>query len=232
MVNFVYIEVLNAACYLYKLTLRVFFSENLVRLAFQCLQLVVTDFLPLMPWRCLPLTVASAAKFGSQTQELNISLTAIGLMWNVSDYFYQNQDRLRSSLSNDAGPAFPAFPGLPNMPPFDKLWMCLYARLGDLCVDSRPAVRKSSGQTLFSTIAAHGSLLHNSTWQAVLWQVLFPLLDKVRQLSASASTEKVDEAGNILIHHSRNTHQKQWAETQVRTNRPFLFTFIYSYPYF
>lgn len=57
-----------------------FFSEHLVRLAFQCLQLVVTDFLPLMPWGCLPLTVDTAAKFGSQTQELNISLTAIGLM--------------------------------------------------------------------------------------------------------------------------------------------------------
>lgn len=44
---------------------------------------------------------------------------------------------------------------------------------GDLCVDSRPAVRKSAGQTLFSTIAAHGALLHNQTWQAVLWQVRF-----------------------------------------------------------
>ncbi len=40
--------------------------------------------------------------------------------------------------------------------------------------------RKSAGQTLFSTIAAHGSLLAKQTWQAVLWQVLFPLLDKVR----------------------------------------------------
>ncbi|XP_047499034.1 protein MON2 homolog isoform X3 [Penaeus chinensis] len=191
-------------------------SEHLVRLAFQCLQLVVTDFLPLMPWACLPLTVDTAAKFGSQTQELNISLTAIGLMWNISDYFYQNQEKLRASLTSD-NQVFPDFPGVPNMPPFDKLWMCLYARLGDLCVDSRPAVRKSAGQTLFSTIAAHGALLHNQTWQAVLWQVLFPLLDKVRQLSDSASTDKVDQGGNILIHHSRNTQQKQWAETQVLT---------------
>ena len=31
--------------------------------------------------------------------------------------------------------------------------------------------RKSAGQTLFSTIAAHGSLLATQTWQAVLWQV-------------------------------------------------------------
>ena len=40
-----------------------------------------------------------------------------------------------------------------------------------MCVDPRPAVRKSSGQTLFSTIAAHGVLLQHSTWQTVIWQV-------------------------------------------------------------
>ncbi|KAJ8951458.1 hypothetical protein NQ318_006891 [Aromia moschata] len=89
------------------------------------------------------------------------------------------------------------------MPSFDKLWM--------------PAVRKSAGQTLFSTISAHGGLLKQPTWQAILWQVLFPLLDKVRSLSNSASSEKVDAGGNILIHHTRNTAQKQWAETQVLT---------------
>ncbi|KAG5311481.1 MON2 protein, partial [Acromyrmex insinuator] len=192
-------------------------GEALVRIAFQCLQLVVTDFLPVMPWRCLPLCVDTAAKFGSQTQELNISLTAVGLMWNISDYFYQNQEKLCICLRGDSSSVFPDFPGTTNMPSFDKLWMCLYARLGDLCVDSRPAVRKSASQTLFSTISAHGSLLHQPTWQAVLWQVLFPLLDKVRSLSNSASSEKVDTSGNILIHHSRNTAQKQWAETQVLT---------------
>ncbi|KAK9890442.1 hypothetical protein WA026_010528 [Henosepilachna vigintioctopunctata] len=191
-------------------------GENLIRIAFQCLQLVITDFLPVMPWRCLPLCVDTVAKFGSQTQELNISLTAVGLMWNISDYFFQNQGKLSQTLTDDIT-VLPDFPGTLNMPSFDKLWMCLYARLGELCVDSRPAVRKSAGQTLFSTISAHGSLLKQSTWQAILWQVLFPLLDKVRTLSNSASSEKVDAGGNILIHHSRNTAQKQWAETQVLT---------------
>lgn len=191
-------------------------GEPLIRTAFQCLQLVVTDFLPVMPWRCLPLCVNTAAKFGSQMQELNISLTAVGLMWNISDYFNQNQDKLSQSANEDLS-ALPDFPHTLNIPPFDKLWMCLYARLGELCVDPRPAVRKSAGQTLFSTITAHGNLLNPPTWQAVLWQVLFPLLDKVRTASSSASSEKVDTSGNILIHHSRNTAQKQWAETQVLT---------------
>ncbi|ERL84532.1 hypothetical protein D910_01962, partial [Dendroctonus ponderosae] len=191
-------------------------GENLIRIAFQCLQLVITDFLPVMPWRCLPQCVDTVAKFGSQTQELNISLTSVGLMWNICDYFHQNQGKLSQTLIDDAT-VLPDFPGTLDMPSFDKLWMCLYARLGELCVDSRPAVRKSAGQTLFSTISAHGGLLKQTTWQVMIWQVLFPLLDKVKRLSNSASSEKVDAGGNILIHHSRNTAQKQWAETQVLT---------------
>jgi len=58
-----------------------------------------------------------------------------------------------------------------GLPAFDALWMDLYSRLSDLCVDQRPAVRKSAGQTLFSMIAAHGAMLEKSSWQTVLWKV-------------------------------------------------------------
>lgn len=148
--------------------------------------------------------------------KLKFNIQISSFQWNISDYFNQNQDKLSQAVSEDQT-LLPDFPGTLAIPHFDKLWMCLFARLADLCVDSRPAVRKSAGQTLFSTISAHGSLLMPPTWQSVLWQVLFPLLDKVRSLSSSASSEKVDTTGNILIHHSRNTAQKQWAETQVLT---------------
>jgi hypothetical protein len=67
--------------------------------AFQCLQLVVTDFLPVMPWRCLPLCVDTAAKFGSQTQELNISLTAVGLMVSDQKRSLVETENLFSALS-------------------------------------------------------------------------------------------------------------------------------------
>lgn len=94
--------------------------------------------------------------------------------WNISDYFYKNREVLRVSLNEEKTKVFPDFPGVPNMAAFDKLWMCLYTKLGDLCIDDRPAVRKSAGQTLFSTVAAHGDLLHQNTWQAVVWQVETP----------------------------------------------------------
>ncbi len=135
-------------------------SDILIRSAFQCLQLIFTDFLPTIPYHCYPQCIDSATKFGSQETELNVSLTSVGLLWNLSDYFFQNVKTLQQHKEADkAQQIFPDFPGCKNIPSFDKLWMCLYYKLKDLCLDSRPAVRKSSGQTLFSTIAAHGSVL-------------------------------------------------------------------------
>ncbi|KAM4747142.1 protein MON2 homolog isoform 1-T1 [Rhinophrynus dorsalis] len=201
-------------------------GESLIRTAFQCLQLVVTDFLPTMPCTCLQIVVEVAGSFGLQNQELNISLTSIGLLWNISDYFFQRGESIEKELNREEGllqkqakekgvslnrPFHPA-------PPFDCLWLCLYAKLGELCVDTRPAVRKSAGQTLFSTIGAHGTLLQHSTWHTVIWKVLFHLLNQVRESSTTADKEKIESGGgNILIHHSRDTAEKQWAETWVLT---------------
>ncbi|XP_057560080.1 protein MON2 homolog isoform X3 [Hippopotamus amphibius kiboko] len=201
-------------------------GESLIRTAFQCLQLVVTDFLPTMPCSCLQIVVDVAGSFGLHNQELNISLTSIGLLWNISDYFFQRGETIEKELNKEEAaqqkqaeekgvvlnrPFHPA-------PPFDCLWLCLYAKLGELCVDPRPAVRKSAGQTLFSTIGAHGTLLQHSTWHTVIWKVLFHLLDRVRESSTTADKEKIESGGgNILIHHSRDTAEKQWAETWVLT---------------
>jgi len=212
-------------------------NESIIRQGFQSLQLVVTDFLPIMPCWCLQILIDVIGQFGLQPQEINISLTAVGLLWNLSDFFYQNRTALRLDLSNayanndDDDTKDDEKNNLENLipklqdkaiHPFDSLWMCLFSKLGDLCVDPRPAVRKSAGQTLFSTIGAHGGLLEGSTWYSVLWKVLFPLLEKVKTMSSTAAdvpppSDAVKNPGNILIHHSRDTAEKQWAETRVLT---------------
>ncbi|KAK3700698.1 hypothetical protein QZH41_015645 [Actinostola sp. cb2023] len=195
-------------------------GEGLIRVAFQSLQLVVTDFLPLMPCAYLKVVIDVAGKFGLQPLELNISLTAIGLLWNIADFLSQNQDKIREGLEGST--SFEGFKYDRPVPPSDRLWMCLYSKLGELCVDPRPAVRKSAGQTLFSTISVHESLLQRVTWYTVLWQVLFPLLDQVKRMSTTAASipppSDINQSKNkILIHHSRDTAEKQWAETRVLT---------------
>lgn len=109
--------------------------------------------------------------------------------WNIADHISQNRVSICESLAKESegggdtkkdgdptpstGKTSEVAPSgkLSELPAFDSLWMVLYTRLGDLCVDQRPAVRKSAGQTLFSMIAAHGSLLQQQTWHTVLWKV-------------------------------------------------------------
>ena len=52
--------------------------------------------------------------------------------------------------------------------------------------------------------------------------MLFPLLEKVKAMSSVAAdcpppSDNTAQPGNILIHHSRDTAEKQWAETCVLT---------------
>ncbi|KAM3959984.1 LOW QUALITY PROTEIN: mon2 homolog, regulator of endosome-to-Golgi trafficking [Aphomia sociella] len=190
-------------------------SEQLIRSAFQCAQVVAGDLLGCAGPRCLRKVLTTAAAFAHQTKELNISLTAVGLMWNISDYLYHNRDKLVVALANEAA-VCPELPHHADLPPLDRLWMCLYIRLSALCCEARAPVRRAASQTLFSCVGAHGALLGRPAWRALL-AVLFPMLDQVQKQSKIASSEKVDTGEHILIHHTRNTAQKQWAETQVLT---------------
>jgi hypothetical protein len=200
-------------------------SESLIRSAFQCLQLVVTDFLSMIKANYLSLVINVVTQFGSQEQDLNISLTAIVLLWNISDYMYQNSKSLNEDIkkicvAESSALTTPDVSGEAIIDSIESVWMVLYSRLGQLCVDPRPAVRKSAGQTLSCTISSHGSVLGvDSHWKELVWKVLFPLLDQVRHFTSTASREKDKHLNqpNFLMHHSRDTAEKQWAETSVLT---------------
>lgn len=49
-----------------------------MRAGFQSLQLIVTDYLPLLPSICLPLCLEVTGHYGLQGQDINISLSSIG----------------------------------------------------------------------------------------------------------------------------------------------------------
>lgn len=53
-------------------------------------------------------------------------------------------------------------------PPFDCLWLCLYAKLGELCVDPVLLSGRVVGKLCFQIIGAHGTLLQHSTWHTVI----------------------------------------------------------------
>uniref|UniRef100_A0A183EI72 Mon2_C domain-containing protein n=1 Tax=Gongylonema pulchrum TaxID=637853 RepID=A0A183EI72_9BILA len=178
------------------------YDSVLVIQSYEAVALMIADFLEILPLDCIQLLVETDAKYGSQQSELNISLSALGQLWTISDFVYRKSPKLSQKES-------------------ETIWLVLYNCLSELCVDVRPPVRKSACQTLLQTIASHGVALKPTTWKHMIWKVLFPMLDKVRALTRSASTTRTDSsalgASNILIHHSRDTESKQWAETSVQT---------------
>jgi hypothetical protein len=146
--------------------------------------------------------VETDAQYGLQQININISLASVGLLWDISDHVNREASKHETAQ-------------------VEQMWLVLYNCLSELCVDSRPPIRKSACDTFLQTIAAHGHALNSRTWSHMIWKILFPMLDKVRAETRSASTQKTSGAGlgatNILIHHSRDTESKQWAETTVRT---------------
>ncbi|CAF3359352.1 unnamed protein product [Rotaria socialis] len=198
-------------------------NDSLIRQAQQCLQLVVTDFLSTIPICYLGILIKVVAKFGFQEQDLNIALSAIGLLWNMTDYLFRMKEQEHQLKNvNDYLDPNEIYDSLTSI---EELWMILYRKLSELTMDQRPAIRKSASSTLFTMITSHGQLLSSGAWSILIWQVLFPLFEHVEQFFYTASKEreqmqqqqlsKSSGGQEILMHHSRDTPEKQWAETYV-----------------
>nr|CDJ80890.1 Asparagine synthase domain containing protein [Haemonchus contortus] len=171
-------------------------DEALVRQGYLGLRLVAADFLQSLPFECISVLVEAVARYGKQTADHNISLSALTQLWTISDFVFRKSEVVGADAS-------------------EKVWLVLYTCLSELCVDVRPSVRKSACQTLLQTVASHGHALRISTWNHMIWQIIMPLLDRVRVQTRSASTERA--SGALLMHHSRDTQQKQWTETCIHT---------------
>ncbi|KAH9420529.1 Endocytosis and vacuole integrity protein [Dermatophagoides pteronyssinus] len=206
-------------------------NDKLVVQSFQCYEFIVSNLLRYIPSIHLIHCINVAVAFGSQVQELNVSLSAVGLVWNVADFLHSNHNQIQCLIDNfiQNGHKFVSIdlPFCEHLTPVQSLWISLFKNLSNLCTDARLSVRKSSVQTLMSTLSKHGQTLDYNTWKAIFFYILFPLVDSVRTLCSLASNEKitqsesskpntyVDDSQSYMIHYSRNTAFKQWCETQV-----------------
>ncbi|KAF9581340.1 hypothetical protein BGW38_001685 [Lunasporangiospora selenospora] len=202
--------------------------SGLVRIAFPCLQLICTDFLSLLNATNLQLCIDTLAAFGHQTEDLNISLTSVGLLWNISDFIQQSR---REVVSKDGPTQVPQveldgsadkeevillFPDpevtLVNL---DGLWMLLLFRISSLCSDARPEVRNSAIQTLLRTIQINASSLDRKAWRQCIWKILLPLLKRIDDASSTNVQEAAEPVNAGYFVMRSDSPSKQWDETHV-----------------
>ncbi|KAK8329065.1 hypothetical protein V6Z12_A11G294300 [Gossypium hirsutum] len=222
-------------------------EKDLVTLGFQSLRVIMNDGLSSIPPDYLNVCIDVTGAYGAQKTELNISLTAIGLLWTTTDFIVkglshesaeeketeimevisvsnkmdgQNGEEQTDNISVDMNSHSPSA----NMVDRDKLIVSVFSLLQKLGADERPEVRNSAIRTLFQILGGHGQKLSESMWEDCLWNYVFPTLDRVSHMAATSSKDEWQgkelgirggKAVHMLIHHSRNTAQKQWDETLV-----------------
>ncbi|BGO96049.1 hypothetical protein NBRC10512_005991 [Rhodotorula toruloides] len=136
-------------------------SAVLVRTSFPSLQLICTDFLDALDVAELRDCITTLSEFGKQAEDVNVALTAGGLIWGVSDHVQAKRKQSDSEVAHG------------------ELWMFLLHNLLALCRDSRQEVRDAAITNVFRSISMYGSTLDDATWDACCWEVIFPLVDDI-----------------------------------------------------
>ncbi|XP_011078738.1 protein MON2 homolog isoform X3 [Sesamum indicum] len=213
-------------------------EKDLIALGFQSLRVIMNDGLPTIPAQCVQECIDVAGAYSAQKTELNISLTAIGLLWTATDFIVKGLTRSseegfvtdqrnyvkKEEATPESHEKVTDATYLANTVERDKLLFSVFSLLHKLGADERPEVRNSAIRMLFQTLGSHGQKLSKSMWEDCLWNYVSPTLDHASHLAATSSKDewqgkelgtRKGKAVHMLIHHSRNTAQKQWDETLV-----------------
>jgi len=211
----------------------------LIREGFSCLQLICTDFLLLLTPVNIYYCINTIARYAEFSRDTNISLTAIGLSWNIMDHLQTkrinqtsqeesqfleqnyNEEKTYEILTKessqlyptDANPIYQSWQengGEWDIKSINSLYLYLVDNLSHLCFDAHSEIRNSANQTLFNTINMNGYYLNLDLWNECLWVVLFPLHQRIQEESEQASLESITLEEKLAT-------SKKWDEIKVLT---------------
>lgn len=154
-------------------------AGRLARSAFGSMQLVCSDFLSSVPEALVGVLTDLATRFCAQASDLNLSLTAITLCWNISDHALSSL-LAKSSTASDVT--------------LVQSWMSIQERLIPITTDPRNDVRNSVTHTIFRILDSSGEKMPSSIWQSCMQKTLFRILDlnvELHQSTASAGDQTV-----------------------------------------
>lgn len=176
--------------------------ESLAK-AFSCVKLTSDDFLDRLDLNATLRLIDSLFVFSIQDSDINISLTAVEIMWKVTDSFARAVGTREAAKVGNADPKKMVFDAM-------------LERLMALSVDSRPEIRNCAMKTLFAAMVSHASQLSPPQWRSVFSDVIFPLFglaahrsDDARRSHAKAFAPELKKGVTMTVHHSRDTAHKQ-----------------------
>jgi hypothetical protein len=101
-------------------------NATTVKNAFDCIKLIVNDFVEIVPIQCYPLLMSTISRFGEKDVDVNICLTAIGLLWNVSDYLSRHKAKVHQDLATLPTVSETGVGDGPTPPSFSLLFLFIF----------------------------------------------------------------------------------------------------------
>ncbi|KDN53231.1 hypothetical protein K437DRAFT_230880 [Tilletiaria anomala UBC 951] len=142
----------------------------LIKIAFAVVQLVASDLLTCLSEDQLRACIDNFSDFALQSEDVNVSLTAVGGLWGVTaDVMRRSQEQAHSAT---------------------ELWMHLLQRTADMCLDARSDIRNAAISALFRVLEQYGSSFDSTLWQSTLLKNLYPL-----QKALAEGQEAAERAG-------------------------------------
>ncbi|CAI5738921.1 unnamed protein product [Hyaloperonospora brassicae] len=174
-------------------------------LAFKCLRLIVDDLVVSIPSTYLPDCIKCVGCFGSRAKDVNISLTAVNELWSVADVIGKQKTQHESDSSNQRRCG---------------QWGYIFAEVSSVALNDRAEVRNSAINTLFGTAVTYGAQFELSEWQSFINSTVLPLATKLcetQKQKKPLSLEGIEQKAsvNYMLHHSRDSSEKQWNESRV-----------------
>uniref|UniRef100_A0A0D3EUK4 Protein MON2 homolog n=1 Tax=Oryza barthii TaxID=65489 RepID=A0A0D3EUK4_9ORYZ len=190
-------------------------EKDLISLGFQSIRVIMNEGLATIPVQCLDECILVTGAYGTQKTDINISLTAVGLLWTATDFVVKGlisksaekangmdeeaesggtvKEEALSSSEKDIKQS-----PLKSVVDYNKLFFSVFSVLQKLGADDRPEVRNSAVRTLFQTLSTHGQKLSKTMWEDCLWIYVFPM--HLLRLEMSGKERNLElEQGKLFI---------------------------------
>ncbi|KAF2761974.1 endosomal peripheral membrane protein-like protein [Pseudovirgaria hyperparasitica] len=188
-------------------------SRRLARSAFDSVQLICSDFLINIPTEVATVLLELILKFTSQDQDLNMSLTTITFLWNVSDNLNHKTQKIdledMSSTRTNELELAQLISERARDGSVSALWLLVLVQLSAVSIDQRIEVRNGAIQTILRIFENTGDELLPNGWRLCLHAVLFRLVTSnliiQESLSATDSTLHIermrawDETSGVVL---------------------------------
>lgn len=174
-----------------------FVSVAVGRIAFDATQLLCSDFLSALPTATLPSLIELLHHFVCQTDDLNVALTTVTMIWNAADHLFGkvSQQALCDTISrlHDADDIEEEIQRLSQDETSAQLLLTLM-RMRDIVGETQKEVRNATFQTICSIFKNHGDQLTPETWDLLLRNVVLRVAshDAMVHIEKAESTNRQD----------------------------------------